>query len=89
MAFIANFGHKNGVHTWRVNGTKLELDTLLIELNLEGAQYKNGIPPQIEHIHNGGYTLLLELLIDKKGAAANGDRKNKNPNGQDTWNKIY
>ena len=38
---------------------------------LEGAQYKNGVAPLIEHVHRGEYTLLLELLIEEKGAAAN------------------
>lgn len=63
MVIISNFGHKNGVHTWRVNGSKEELTQLILALDDEGAQYKNGVIPKIEHIHNGGYTLLLELLI--------------------------
>jgi hypothetical protein len=89
MAFIANFGHKNGVHTWRVNGSQDELIQLVLALDDEGAQYKNGIGPKIEHVHNSGYTLLLELLIENKGAAGNDNTKNTNPNGQDAWHKIY
>jgi hypothetical protein len=89
MAFICNFGVKNGVHTWRVNGSKQELIALLEALKIEGAKYKSGIAPKIEHIHNSGYTLLLELLIEEKGAAANDNRKNKNPHGQNTGDKIY
>jgi hypothetical protein len=89
MAFIANFGHKNGVHTWRVNGSKEELIQLILELDNEGAQYKNGVGPKIERVHNSGYTLLLELLIDNKGAAGNGYRANKNPNGQNVGKQIY
>lgn len=89
MAFIANFGHKNGVHTWRVNGSKQELIQLLEALEKEEAQYKNGFAPKIEHVHNSGYTLLLELLIEEKGAAGNDNRENKNPNGQDIGHQIY
>ena len=89
MAFIANFGVTNGVHTWRVNGSKQEIKLLLEALQIEGAQYKNGIPPQIEHIHNSGYTLLLELLIEEKGAAGNDTTNNKNPNGQNIGDKIH
>ena len=89
MAFIANFGHKNGVHTWRVNGSKEELTQLILALDDEGAQFKNGVGPKIEHIHNSGYTLLLELLIVNKGAAGNDNRENKNPNGQNIGHQIY
>ena len=89
MAFIANFGITKGVHTWRVNGSKQELIELLEGLENENIKYKNGIAPQIEHIHNSGYTLLLELLIEEKGAAGYDNRKNKNPNGQNIGNKIH
>jgi hypothetical protein len=82
MAFICNFGVKNGVHMWRVNGTITELTELLTAMALEGVQYKNGVAPLIEHVHRGEYTLLLELLIEGKGAAVSNDyRKNKTPYG--------
>jgi hypothetical protein len=81
MAFICNFGHRNGVHMWRVNGTIHELTELLTALALEGAHYKNGVAPLIEHVHRGEYTLLLELLIEGNGAAANDYRNNKTPYG--------
>jgi|tagenome__1003787_1003787.scaffolds.fasta_scaffold20935022_5 hypothetical protein len=89
MAFIANFGLKNGVHTWRVNGSKEELIQLVLALNDEGAQYKDGVGPKIEHVHNSGYTLLLELLIEEKGAAGNDHRENTNPNGQNIGQFFY
>lgn len=81
MAFICNFGVKNNVHTWRVNGTINELTELLTAMALEGAKYKNGVAPVIEHVHRSEYTLLLELLIEEKGAATNDYRKNKTPYG--------
>jgi len=82
MAFICNFGIKNGVHMWRVNGTIQELTSLLTAMEIEGAQYLNGGPPVIEHVHRGEYTLLLELLIEGKGAATTNEyRKNKTPYG--------
>lgn len=66
MAFICNFGVKNGVHMWRVNGTLKELNSLLTAMEIEGAQFLNGYPPIIHHVHRGEYTLLLELLIEGK-----------------------
>lgn len=80
MAFIANFGRKGNVHTWRVNGTLHELTELLTAMALEGAQYKNGVAPLIEHVHRSEYTLLLELIINE-GAAANDYNTNKPANG--------
>lgn len=81
MAFICNFGVKNGVHMWRVNGTLKELNSLLTAMEIEGAQFLNGYPPIIHHVHRGEYTLLLELLIEGKEAAANDYKTNKPAHG--------
>jgi hypothetical protein len=74
MAIISNFGVINGFHTWRVNGTRDEIKALVAAMEEEGAPFKNGVAPVIHHVHRGGYTVLLELLLSK-GAATNGPNK--------------
>lgn len=87
--FVAYFGElKQDYCTWRVNGSKDELKHLLGELVKEKAAFYGGVVPQIEHIQKNEYTLLLELKITNKGAAANA-YKTHPPNGKDSKQKIY
>lgn len=77
--FVANFGYKNGIHTWRVNGKKEDLEHLITEMEKENAAFFS--PPKIEHIRNRNYTVLLELLIIKEGVLSGS--YNKDPNTDD------
>ena len=61
FVMIANFGIENGVHTWRINGNKQDLEKLLIALKEENANFFHD--PIIENIRNREYSVLLELLI--------------------------
>lgn len=60
MVMIGNFGVINGFQTYRVCGDKEKLQTILEACLQEGATFK-GDWPQIEHIHRGQYSLLLEI----------------------------
>jgi len=58
---IANFGKKDGLHMYRVNGDKKDLEKLLKALEEEEATFLND--PIIENVRNTEYSVLLELLI--------------------------
>jgi len=79
---IFDFGKKEGVQTYRVTGTKEDLMKMLKEVINEGGEFKNGVP-KIDRVHNGNYTLLLELKLQPVGAGAHGKRgKNKAANAK-------
>ena len=79
---IFDFGKKDGVQTYRVTGIKEDLMNMLKEVLNAGGEFKSGVP-KIEHVHNGNYTLLLELKLESVGAGAHGKhRKNKTANAK-------
>ena len=79
---IFDFGKTDGVQTYRVTGMKEDLLKLLKEVINEGGEFANGVP-KIECVHNGNYTLLLELKLEVVGAGAHGKRrKNKTANAK-------
>ena len=79
---IFDFGRKDGVQTYRVTGMKDDLMNMLKEVLNAGGEFKSGVP-KIEHVHNGNYTLLLELKLESVGAGAHGKhRKNKTANAK-------
>ena len=79
---IFDFGKKNGVQTYRVTGIKEDLLNMLKEVINAGGEFKSGVP-KIERVHNGNYTLLLELKLESVGAGAHGKhRKNKTANAK-------
>jgi hypothetical protein len=79
---IFDFGEKDGVQTYRVTGIKEDLVNMLKEVINAGGEFKSGVP-KIERVHNGNYTLLLELKLETVGAGAHGnDRKNKTANAK-------
>jgi hypothetical protein len=79
---IFDFGRKDDVQTYRVTGMKDDLMNMLKEVLNAGGEFKSGVP-KIEHVHNGNYTLLLELKLEVVGAGAHGKRrKNKTANAK-------
>jgi hypothetical protein len=79
---IFDFGRKDDVQTYRVTGMKDDLMNMLKEVLNAGGEFKSGVP-KIEHVHNGNYTLLLELKLESVGAGAHGKhRKNKTANAK-------
>ena len=79
---IFDFGKKDGVQTYRVTGIKEDLLNMLKEVINAGGEFKSGVP-KIERVHNGNYTLLLELKLESVGAGAHGKhRKNKTANAK-------
>ena len=79
---IFDFGRKDDVQTYRVTGMKDDLMNMLKEVLNAGGEFKSGVP-KIEHVHNGNYTLLLELKLETVGAGAHGNsRKNKTANAK-------
>ena len=71
---IFDFGRKDDVQTYRVTGMKDDLMNMLKEVLNAGGEFKSGVP-KIEHVHNGNYTLLLELKLEVVGAGAHGKRR--------------
>lgn len=57
---VADFGEKEGIKTYRVNGSKLDLEFMLAELVEIKANFKS--EPKILPTHNN-YTVLLELIL--------------------------
>ena len=79
---IFDFGRKDDVQTYRVTGMKDDLMNMLKEVLNAGGEFKSGVP-KIERVHNGNYTLLLELKLEPVGAGAHGKhRKNKTANAK-------
>ena len=61
MVIVADFGEKEGIKTYRVNGSKKELEFLLAEMVESKANFKNGLP-KIEPAFQQ-YTVLLEIIL--------------------------
>lgn len=77
--FISNFGpDPNGIYTWKINGTRKDLEHLLTEIRREEPIFFS--LPKIEHVRKQEYTVLLRLLIIREGVAV-GD--NQDPNSYD------
>jgi hypothetical protein len=59
--FIADFGLKNRIRTYRVNGTKEDLLKLLNACAEEDAKFVAF--PEIKHVHRSEWTVLLEIEL--------------------------
>lgn len=58
---VGNFGIKNGVQTYRVNGEKADLYKIIEECRKEGAKFDD--TPHVEHVHNNQWSMLLKLKV--------------------------
>ena len=58
---VYDFGQKNGVHTYRVSGIKEDLYRVLTECKELKAEFD--IEPDISHVRNGLWTMLLKIKI--------------------------
>ena len=75
--FISNFGpDQNGIYTWKVNGSKEDLEHLVKEVHKENAVFFT--LPKIEHVRRSEYTVLLRLLIIKEGVVHGSNHKDPN-----------
>lgn len=88
MAIIYDWGmDEQGVHTWRINGSKAELEMLLFELEQEKANFC--IPPEIEHTRNRGYTVLLKLQFAKEGVGYGISKEDSNSHDERTVESLH
>jgi hypothetical protein len=58
---VGNFGVKNGVQTYRVNGEKADLYRIIEECRKEGAKFDD--TPHLEFVHNNQWSMLLKLKV--------------------------
>ena len=58
---IADFGEKNGVRTYRVNGDKVDLERIIAECRKEDANCFDG-EPELERTFRH-WTLLIKLKV--------------------------
>lgn len=61
MLMIGNFGVKDGVQTFRVNGSKEELYKIIEECREMEAKFHD--TPNLEPIRHGLWTMLLQIKI--------------------------
>lgn len=59
---ISDFGERNGVKTYRVNGDKLDLEKLIEECRKADANcfYES---PELEQLRKGCWTILIKLKV--------------------------
>lgn len=58
---VGNFGIKNGVQTYRVNGTKDDLHLIIDEIRKEGAKFDD--TPHLEYVRNNQWSMLLKIKV--------------------------
>lgn len=58
---IGNFGNKNGVQTYRICGSKDDLNKIVDECREMGHRFHD--TPNIIHVYRGQYSMLLQLKI--------------------------
>ena len=61
---VSDFGTKDGIRICRVHGDKKDLQKIIDELKKEAAIFL--IPPEIENVGRGMWTLLLKLEVVQK-----------------------
>lgn len=59
--FVGNFGVKDGVQTYRVNGSFDDLQTILDEIMQEDGNFYEF--PEIERLRHGLCTMLLKIRV--------------------------
>lgn len=59
--FVADFGMKDGIQVFRVNGDKEDLLTLIEECRLMGHRFDD--EPELEHVYKNNWTILLKIKV--------------------------
>ena len=59
---IADFGEKNGVKTYRINGDKVDLERIIEECRNTDAECFDD-SPELEYVRKDCWTLLLKIKV--------------------------
>lgn len=61
---VADFGESNGIRTFRINGSREDLEKVINECRREKAEIIN--PAEIQQVRKGDWTLLLKIKVAVK-----------------------
>jgi hypothetical protein len=75
MVMVLNYGEKNGVHSFNVTGSKMELHKIVDSVRKEDVKFV--VDPIINHVHRGQYILYLKIQLDSVGVGGN-EQRNRN-----------
>lgn len=70
--YVFDFGIKDDIQTYRVNGEKKDLEVVLQSTEELGSAFIE--TPNIEHIRRGEWTMLLKIKVPVKVGANHGDK---------------
>jgi hypothetical protein len=59
---ICDFGERNGVKTYRVNGDKIDLEKIIAACRKEDANCFDD-KPELEYLRKGCWTLLIKIKV--------------------------